>query len=479
MTLSGARSRVFDRAALPDSQLPRVLRKRTLPVPLPVPAATREIASTNAPRERIRLWLVRLVFAFFLLLPIEGIARKWLLPGLQAPLLLVRDPVAIALLGGYLLYQSPRLARWVALWALAVTITLIVCLFQVVFQGVSVAVILLGLRNYLLFIPVAFVIRDTFRREDMVRFVTMCCWISVPIALLVIVQFFSPAGAWINRGIDADAAVFTVAGGIVRPYGPFTFAIAQVSYTLLVLALLIAGWDRARAWNISQRTLAMGLSAVFVMGALSGARGFFVGAGLIVIAYIGGGLVARNIGRGLLRAGAGILGILAFLTVLIVIFPTSFEAISQRQQTAVASEGSTIDRALSLINPIPRTGPTPTLLGEGLGVGSNAGGFAAAGTRGFALSETEAPRVIQEAGILLGVGFLLYRVTLIISIAIGALRSARVQDSGAGFAMLGFAAPLLLTSQISGQSQLVSIAWFFSGITLSIITLSQPRSGTS
>src|SRR5580700_3569286 len=41
--------------------------------------------------------LRRLIWLYFWLLLFEGVLRKWLLPGLSGPLLIVRDPVALAI----------------------------------------------------------------------------------------------------------------------------------------------------------------------------------------------------------------------------------------------------------------------------------------------------------------------------------------------------------------------------------------------
>src|SRR5258708_39486843 len=41
------------------------------------------------------LWLTRFIFLYFWLLIFEGSLRKWVLPGLAAPLLVIRDPPAV------------------------------------------------------------------------------------------------------------------------------------------------------------------------------------------------------------------------------------------------------------------------------------------------------------------------------------------------------------------------------------------------
>ena len=43
-------------------------------------------------------FLKKLFWAYFLLLIFEGALRKWILPQLSAPLLLVRDPIALLII---------------------------------------------------------------------------------------------------------------------------------------------------------------------------------------------------------------------------------------------------------------------------------------------------------------------------------------------------------------------------------------------
>ena len=109
--------------------------------------------------------LVLLIQLYLLLLVIEGALRKWFLPSLSDPLLLVRDPVAIVIcvLGyrsknlvfdGYMRSLSLLLAGFVAIGALQLINGI----------GGSPLVIGYGLRTYLLHLPVAFVMARVLNR---------------------------------------------------------------------------------------------------------------------------------------------------------------------------------------------------------------------------------------------------------------------------------------------------------------------------
>ena len=56
--------------------------------------------------------LKKLFWAYFLLLIFEGALRKWVMPGLSAPLLLIRDP-----LGLLILIEAFRTYKWPDKWS--------------------------------------------------------------------------------------------------------------------------------------------------------------------------------------------------------------------------------------------------------------------------------------------------------------------------------------------------------------------------
>jgi hypothetical protein len=234
-------------------------------------------------REIYRRRAVWLCLLFVVLLPLEGILRKWVFSSIHQPFVFIRDPVAIGIFANFLLYRSPRVPAWALYWMLAVVAALGLVAIQSLWRPLPLTVYLLGLRNHFLFIPMALAMADLFQAKDLGKLVRLFCYLSVPIAVLVVVQFFSPPGAYINKGIsdDVDARVFLVSADIVRTYGPFTFVSGQSSFTALMLAVLIAGFDRHRQWGVPVKLLIMALLAVIVMASLSGSRTTFMFAGII------------------------------------------------------------------------------------------------------------------------------------------------------------------------------------------------------
>ena len=53
----------------------------------------------DSPEARATRYIRQLIWLYFWLLLVEGALRKWLLPDLSNPLLVIRDPVVLAIYG--------------------------------------------------------------------------------------------------------------------------------------------------------------------------------------------------------------------------------------------------------------------------------------------------------------------------------------------------------------------------------------------
>ena len=121
--------------------------------------------------------LVLLIQLYVVLLVFEGALRKWFLPSLSDPLLLVRDPVAIVIC--VLGYRSKNLVfdGYIrSLFLLLAGFVTIGALQLINGVGGSPFVIAYGLRTYLLHLPVAFVMARVLNREDVHKILMMFLW---------------------------------------------------------------------------------------------------------------------------------------------------------------------------------------------------------------------------------------------------------------------------------------------------------------
>ncbi|WIY51563.1 hypothetical protein O9Z70_08670 [Devosia sp. YIM 151766] len=432
-----------------------------------------DTAIAPPPDERARRIIVRLVQWIFVLVLLEGVLRKWAFGSFEQPLLFLRDPLMIAAIIHYVGYRGVKfsvLSFWYCIAALAL---LLLALLQLS-TGVNVLVSLIGMRFYLLFVPLLFIIPETFNPEDIARLLRLCLWLAVPVGILVMVQFHSPVDAPINKGLGDDLeGRFTVVSGVVRPYGPFTFAQAQATFASFALATLLLTALGRNFIQAPRILLVAGGMAVLVMGALSGARSYFVSAAIIVVfAMIGSLIVGQRTGRfGGIIALFGLIA--AFFVVFVAVFPDAYETMAQRQTMAGSSEGSVFERIWTILTGVTAQFERADMWGLGIGTGSNAGSFLAAGERMFLLAEGEWPRMVLELGPVFGVTFIGLRMLIVAAILLKAANGALAGNSAA-MVMAGFAAPLILIAQVTGNNGMATLPWLAGGLTLALARQSLP-----
>ncbi|RZK45178.1 MAG: hypothetical protein EOO61_00975, partial [Hymenobacter sp.] len=374
--------------------------------PAALPAENR---APSAAADRQLLVLKRGVWAYFLLLVFEGALRKWFLPGLSTPLLVVRDPLALWLLvvAGRrgLLPATPYITGMVAIGVAGIfTATLL--------GHGNIFVALFGARILLLHFPLLFVIGRLFDRDDVMRLGRVLLWITIPMTLLIAAQFYSPQSAWVNRGVGGDmqGAGYSGAMGYFRPPGTFSFTNGNSSFFSLVIPFVFYFWLNRKAINTVLLLAATGalvlavplslsrtllfqvlISLVFVLAASSRKPEYL---GRMLVAVVGG-FIALSL---LSQTGA---------------FSTATQVLTSRFEDAGEVEGglrgTLLDRFLGgMIGELSSSADVP-FFGVGLGMGTNVGGMLLAGSRVFLVAEGEWGRIIGELGPLMGLAVIAIR----------------------------------------------------------------------
>ena len=412
-----------------------------------------------------------LIIWFSALILLEGVLRKWLLTSIEQPLVFIREPILFLIYYYYVRDFGIR-KSWFIPYLLFAGLIVLLALLQAIYWQYPILVPLLGIRFYLFYIPLAFIMGEVLTQYQMGRLLRFLLWTAIPIGVLVFLQFFSPVASPINKGLTDDVeGRFTVVAGIVRPYGPFTFVAPQANWAAMLLAVIIICWERLKTYRISIWLFLAATAATLIMGALSGSRTYFGLALIIMIFYIFAGLTSSKMATGVKRLFYVFSLLFIFSIVFMVTIPTANESMSKRQESAAASEGSTVGRAIDGLDIVEPFNNAP-ILGYGLGAGSNAGN-AVRGASALSLGETEWGRMINELGILFGYPIILFRILFLTSLGFLALMINRKTSDGAALVMFGFLGPLLLVGQITMQNQLVAICWFVVGMQLAFIRLAK------
>ena len=403
--------------------------------------------------------LKNLIWLYFILLVSEGALRKWIVPGLAQPLLIVRDPILI-------LIVVIAMAQGLFPWRPAILALLAMALVSVIFSliaGNDLFITLFGLRTNYLHPLLIFIMPVVLDRRDVIKFGKAVLWLSVPIVWLMLLQY--------NSGKDAISNV-GVGGGIgeqldgaldkVRPSGPFSFVTGPVSWFALASAFVFYGWTHKG--ELPRLPLAAASVATLLAIPISISRSLLMS--VIVVLIFGAVSLARDISK----ASKLVLPVLVLAGFFSLIAEQGLtDAFDSRWEDSTVRGGgiqaSIVDRFFGDYTMAWDEISKADLFGAGIGLGSNVGARLATGEVTFVLAESEWPKIILELGPILGVGFILFRCWIAMHVLFQAtIPLFRHADSLAW--LLAGASFLSLLSGQWGQPTLLGFAVFVGGLAL-------------
>lgn len=347
------------------------------------------------------------IWLYIILLIFEGALRKWVLPSLATPLLLVRDPIAIwltitGLQKGWIKSGYAKIMMIIA--SISFMLTLVI-------GHHNLFVALFGWRIYFFHFPMIFVMGKVLSRTDLLKIGQFILWISIPMTILIFIQFHSSQTAWVNIGVGGEGtAGFSGAMGHMRPPGTFSFTAGYVVFQSLVgcylLYYLLMNNTLPKEYQFSKIVLIILAGCYLLSIPTSISRTHFFQTAVFIIFLFIAAMRKNKFKSKFLKFTviAIIAGILLYLSGL---GGTSLEAFTARFEGANKAEGG-VEGVIggryvggflgSLINfQIP-------IFGYGIGLGTNVGAKMMGGNMysfGFN-AENEWGRIIGECGMLLG-----------------------------------------------------------------------------
>ena len=358
------------------------------------------------------------IWVYFFLWIFEGALRKWFLPALSMPLLIVRDPIVLWLI----ILASRRGLLKFNIYMAGMVFLGFVSLFTAVFFGHgNVAVAIYGARTLLLYFPMIFVIGQVFNQEDVIKMGRIMVIIAIPMTILLGLQFYSPQSAWVNRGVGGDeaGAGFGGAMGYFRPPGTFSFTNGTTCFYSFLAPFLLYFWLNTKKINLLILTAATG--ALVAAIPLSISRGLFFQIGISVIFLVIA--VSRNpkyFGKILMASFLVIVALAAFSKASF--FKTATAAFTDRFDGANDAEGGLVEGVIgerffgTLIKAI--TGSSDqSVFGFGVGSGTSLGAKLLNDDSILMLADFEWMREIGELG-LMGLLVIMLRVGLAVKISL-------------------------------------------------------------
>jgi hypothetical protein len=429
--------------------------------------------SEEKAKRRVR----QLIWAYFWLLLIEGALRKWIMPRFSNPLLLIRDPVMVAIYYYALRARVfPRNGWAISLWIIGV-VSFVAIVGSPLFLYLPLKQMLIvaayGFRTNFFHLPLIFIMANVFDEEDVKRFGWWILLLMIPMSLIMVAQFEASPDSFINRTAGlGEAEQLTAGGGKIRPPGTFSFISGPVFYMSVAASFVIYG---GLTRTVYKNWLLILSATALVLGiAISGSKSAVASVVLVVLA-VGTILIFRP--RAVNRLGwtlvivviGGLaLGYLPIFKEGVGILSDRFTSAAEAAETSVV--WGMVDRvigdfteAFEHLNKFP-------LFGYGIGIGTNVGGRILIGQPAFLLAEREWSRILGESGPIVGLAFLLWRTLFTFQLGRLSFRALK-RDSLLPILLFGAGGIVLLNGQL-GQPTTLGFAALLSGLCLAAV---QPR----
>jgi len=232
----------------------------------------------------------RSIKAVFFLLVFEGALRKWVLPQASDMMYFLKD---LVLIGAYLRYYAfsdserkvPIKSDWMKMLIFMIAGW---CFFQAFNPSLGSPIVgFFGLRGYLFYIPLMWMLPSLFQsEEDLYKFLRSHLLLLIPVCLLGAAQFFSPASSPINVYAGGQEPTAGFAGtGKVRVTGTFSYLSGYSMYLAVCFALLLPLNFKKQSRSL-QYLYTVEIALLTANSFMTGARGLILFQVLFLTAYL-------------------------------------------------------------------------------------------------------------------------------------------------------------------------------------------------
>jgi len=403
----------------------------------------------------------RLIWLYVILWLIEGGLRRWFLPSLAGPLLLVRDPLVVII---YIMaFQKNLFPLNIFILSGAVLAFLTFANALIAGHG-NLVVALYGMRCDFLHVPIIFIMGKVLRQRDITVFAKAAVWLVVPYTALLVAQFYAPQDAWVNRGVGGslEGAGFSGALGRFRPPGTFSFITGPAElYPLLTACWFVLVLARKLPTSLM---IASG-AAILLAVPVSVSRTLFLSVAVVAVVGIGALFVGRRLSAQVVLQVALAAVLVPMLAMRLPAFKDGMEAFSSRWETGTNDQGGFQEAIVGRqLNDFFGAFGSVGLSGLGTGYSTNVGQQLLTDNVGFGASEAEWGRLLFDNGLILGSLLIGYRIALAGVILFACFRAWH-RRSPQGIVFFSAAFMPMLTGEW-GQASILGGAIIIGGITL-------------
>jgi hypothetical protein len=386
------------------------------------------LSSSITTKGEVREMLKKGIWLYLILLIFEGALRKWVLPSLATPLLVIRDPIAIWLL--FTAWRYNEFPKTNYIWIIA-GMTLFSIFTTITVGHHSIVVALYGARILLFHFPLIFLMGRILNKDDVIKMGRILLYISIPMFMLITLQFYSPQSAFVNKGIGADSlgGGFSGALGFYRPPGTFSFTTGNTQFFGLVGVFVIYFWLNTKEIN----QILLIASTVCVIGAIP----ISISRGLLIQIILSLTFALASVSNNYKLLGRMLLAALCLIILLALLsnvgfIGTAVEVLTTRFSNASASEGGIDDTIANRIGAgilEPFQNSNLPFFGFGLGMGTNAGAQLLTGRADeFLIAEGEWGRLIGEMGAIMGMTVIILRMSMCLTLLFTSFRQIKFNN---------------------------------------------------
>jgi hypothetical protein len=347
---------------------------------------------------------------------LEGVLRKWVLPQASELIYFFKDLFLIIAYLNYYRSPDPKYPFRSNSFNISLLALFAWCFFQIFTPGLGSPLLgLFGLKTYFLYIPLMWLLPSLFQSvEELYRFLCNFLILVIPVAILAIIQYFSPVDSPINiyAGAVAGKASIAVIGENARVTGTFPYLAGYSSYLTICFTILVPllTLPHVKLWRW---LIFLEVSLVIGTSFMTGARGLVSFELLFLVGYFSITILTKSANR-----------LKKFVFPLILMFaviPTLFSGAIASFTNRVTTSDNFLDRVFSAFDE-----PFAAMQWKGgfdsYGIGATHPGTAALGSalqlrsQWMPPSEGEMGRVVLEISI---VGFVIWyglRLMLIFSL---------------------------------------------------------------
>jgi len=403
------------------------------------------------------------LFFFFIVL-LEGAIRKWLLPDSAFVIVGIRDFIVFFCIyygfNNKIFNFNNKFEKITLLWTLLVAIwTLIQFTF---FTNLPIQIALIGIRNWALYLWLSLFFYKTLDIQDL-RFIIKIILLTIlPLSILSVTQHFLPVDHVLNKQAD-EGYIYQVIEGIVRTTGTFSFTSGYSYYLMFICPLIYILVLGEEIKDIKFITIIAIVLAFLLAVTTSGSRLTISFSVVMLIPLILSLITKRQNKYRIL-----LIILLSFLSIYIVnnFFLIAVDATTQRFLLAGANQ-TMLERVLESNLGTKESWLSLSVIGEGIGKGSNPARIYLSFYEDFIFGETETQKILKEGGIL-GLIFVFVKFVFLFFL-IKAYQIKKITKSSLPFIYWFYI--VLNFSLVSYTSQITAHAFSYLALSIGLILL--------